>query len=126
LTAALDLPTEAAHASLAHLSEATITHYEPERVEISTGTTADGFLVLTDGYDPGWRAELDGQAIPIYVANHAFRAVALPAGEHRVTFIYDPPAFKIGLGISLLAWVGVAVAALGLFLVGRRRALGAK
>jgi len=126
LTAALDLPTEAAHASLAHLSEATITHYEPERVEISTGTTADGFLVLTDGYDPGWRAELDGQAVPIYVANHAFRAVALPAGEHRVTFIYDPPAFKIGLGISLLAWVGVAVAALGLFLAGRRRALGAK
>jgi len=43
-----------------------------------------------------------------------------------VAFVYDPPAFKIGLGISLLAWGGVALAALGLVLAGRRRALGAK
>lgn len=121
LTATPDLPAGAAHAS-----EAAITRYEPERVEISTSTAAGGFLVLTDGYDPGWRAELDNQPVPIYIANHAFRAVALPAGEHRVAFVYDPPAFKIGLGISLLAWGGVALAALGLVLAGRRRALGAK
>lgn len=100
-----------------------IVSYEPEKVELKANTTADGLLVLTDGYDPGWQAELDDQPVPIYIANHAFRAVALPAGEHRVTFVYDPPAFKIGLGISLFAWVGIVLAVVGLFLAGRRPAL---
>jgi len=118
----LSLPDEPIFAS----DEVRIVRYEPERVEVKTGTTVDGFLVLTDGHDPGWRAEVDGQQVQIHIANHAFRAVALPAGEHRVTFVYDPPTFKIGLGISLLAWVGVAVAALGLSLASHRRALGAK
>ena len=120
--AEISLPDEPILAS----DEVQIVRYEPERLEVRVSTTASGFLVLTDGYDPGWRAELDNQPVPIYIADHAFRAVALPAGEHRVAFVYDPPAFKIGLGISLLAWGGVALAALGLVLAGRRRALGAK
>ncbi len=100
-------------------TEVHITHYEPERVEVQTNTSADGILVLTDGHDPGWRAELDGQPSKIYVANHAFRAVALPAGEHQVTFLYDPSAFKIGLGISLFACGSVVAAVVGLFLGSR-------
>lgn len=104
-------------------AEVHIIHYEPERVEVQTRTSADGILVLTDGYDPGWQAELDGQPAKIHVANHAFRAVALPAGEHQVTFFYDPPAFKIGLVISLLAWGIVATAVVGLLLVGRHPTL---
>jgi hypothetical protein len=103
--------------------EVRIVRYAPERTEVQTHTSADGFLILTDGYDPGWRAELDGQPVEIHVANHAFRAVALPAGEHQVTFIYNPPPFKIGLGISLFTWAGVVVAAIGLFLVDCRPAL---
>ena len=90
-------------------AEVQITHYEPERVEVQARTSADGILVLTDGYDPGWQARLDGQPVKTYVANHVFRAVALPAGEHQVTFLYDPPAFKIGAGISLVACGGVVI-----------------
>jgi uncharacterized membrane protein YfhO len=101
-------------------AEVHITRYEPERVEVQTRTSADGILVLTDGYDPGWQARLDGQPVKTHVANHAFRAVALPAGEHQVTFLYDPPAFKIGAGISLAACGSVAIAVVALLLAGRR------
>ena len=101
-------------------SDAIITHYEPDRAEVTSHTTSDGFLVLSDGYDPGWQAELDDRPVKIYIANHAFRAVALPAGEHRVTFTYDPTALKIGLGVSLLAWTSVAGASVWLILARRR------
>jgi len=101
-------------------AEVQIVHYEPERVEIQARTSADGILVLTDGYDPGWQARLDGQPVETHVANHAFRAVALPAGEHQVTFLYNPPAFKIGAGISLAACGSVAIAGVALLLAGRR------
>jgi hypothetical protein len=46
--------------------------------------------------------------------------VALPAGEHQVTFFYDPPAFKIGVGISLVACGGVAITGVVLLVTGRR------
>jgi hypothetical protein len=35
-------------------------------------------------------------------ANHFFRGVQLPAGGHRVKFVYDPVSFKIGLLVSLV------------------------
>jgi hypothetical protein len=100
---------------------AVITRYEPERVEVAARAAGDGFLVLADSYDPGWRAELDGRPARVYVADHAFRAVALPAGEHRVVFTYDPPVFKIGLVISLLTWMGAIGAGVGLAVANRRR-----
>jgi hypothetical protein len=96
-----------------------ILSYEPERVVISADLAADGYLVLTDAYYPGWRVLVDGLETSIYRANLLFRAVYLPAGQHRVEFIYDPLSFKLGAAISLAALLalvaGIAAVA------GRRR-----
>ena len=57
-------------------------------------------------------------------ANYLFRAVGLPAGNHKVEFTYDPESFKAGLIISLCtAGLLVAVPLASWF---RRRALNAK
>ena len=44
------------------------------------------FLFLSDTWYPEWRAYVDGRPVPILKANHAFRAVAIEAGEHVVEF----------------------------------------
>ena len=64
--------------------------------------------MLLDSYSPGWRATVDDQPAPIYPANHAFRAVIVPAGKHSVTFTYAPPLLWIGAWISLGTLVVVA------------------
>jgi uncharacterized membrane protein YfhO len=56
--------------------------------------------VLLDSYAPGWRAEVDQEPTPIYVANHAYRAVVVPAGRHHVTFSYAPPSLPLAIAIS--------------------------
>ncbi len=81
----------------------------PERVALTASTDAPGYLVLTDGYDPGWRATVNGAPAPILIANHAFRAVPLPTGVHEVIFEYRPRSFTLGAALSL--------AALGLWLL---------
>jgi hypothetical protein len=86
--------------------------YEPKESIIRTNTDANSILVVTDSFYPGWKAFLDGEEVKIYRANFAFRAVSLPAGEHKVRFIYDPPTFRLGLFISLATLV-IILAELG-------------
>lgn len=75
----------------------------PERVVAEIATNTAGLLVLTDLFYPGWTAEEEGRTLEVLRADGLFRAVALPAGSHRVTFLYRPTSFRIGAGISVAA-----------------------
>ncbi len=60
-------------------------------------------LVWSDQFADGWHVELDGKADRVLRADYAFKAVALPSGEHSVRFWYRPPGFGIAVAISLAA-----------------------
>ncbi|HTO86611.1 MAG TPA: YfhO family protein [Thermoanaerobaculia bacterium] len=77
----------------------------PERVVAEVSADAGGILVLTDLAYPGWTASVDGRPAPLLTADGFFRAVAIPAGSHRVTFRYRPLSFYVGSGVSLVALV---------------------
>ncbi len=62
-----------------------------------------GFVVFSEVWYPGWEALVDGKPTRLYRADYLFRAVAVPAGEHRVIMRYRPRAFYAGLLLSLLA-----------------------
>jgi hypothetical protein len=72
----------------------------PERVEIEADAAGPAYLVLSDTFDPGWSATVDGQPAPIRPAYVAFRAVYLPQGKHSVVFSYRPAGFTLGLWLS--------------------------
>ena len=75
----------------------------PERVVADVTTGSAGLLVLTDLAYPGWVAEEGEVRLDLLRADGFFRAVALPAGSHRVTFRYRPLSFYVGSAISLAA-----------------------
>ncbi len=75
----------------------------PERVVAELTASFPGLLVLADLDYPGWIAEEGGRPLPILRADGFFRAVALPAGTHRVVFRYRPMSFYAGAGVSVLA-----------------------
>jgi hypothetical protein len=79
------------------------------RLQILVQATENALLVLSDTYFPGWKAFMDGQKTRIYRANYAFRALALPAGTHRVEFVYDPLSFKLGAGATFMGIIGCLV-----------------
>ena len=89
-------------------ASATITQYLPQRVTITTQSTQPQLLLLNDTYYPGWQAAIDNQPTSILRANHAFRAVSVPAGDHQVIFKYDPLSVKLGMVVSL---IGLSLAA---------------
>jgi hypothetical protein len=96
-----------------------IARYEPNLVVIEVEAASAGLVVLSDAYEVGWAAEVDGSPAWIGAANRVMRAVAVPAGRHTIAMRYEAPGFKTGVWLSAL---GLAcVFAIGVF--ERRRAV---
>jgi hypothetical protein len=71
-----------------------------------------GLVYASESYFDGWSATVNGAPTHILAANYAFRAVAVPAGRSQVTFRYWPPGLTIGMIVSLISGLLVAVCAL--------------
>ncbi|MBI1765516.1 MAG: YfhO family protein [Acidobacteria bacterium] len=108
----LDLPAPGDPAG----AEVKITRYEPQRLELQTKHAQPGFLVLSEMYYRGWDAFIDGRRVPVERVNYALRGLSVPAGEHRVEFLFRSPSFNQG---ARLAGLGVLILLLGA-IAGRR------
>lgn len=86
-----------------------------QELTLQVKTPRCGLLVLADTYYPGWEARINGQPAPIYRANYNFRAVAVPPGDHRLSFVYRPRSFYNG---GLISAAGLVIL---LGLLGKRR-----
>jgi len=70
------------------------------------------YVVITDAWDPDWRATIDGEAAPLLRAYGGLRAVAVPAvpavsaGPRVITLSYRPLALWWGLGLSAVSLLG--------------------
>lgn len=93
---------------------ATVTRYEPEALTLDIDAPSDGWLLVTDRWAAGWRAEVDGVAVPVRCADFVFRAVPVHAGRNRVTFTYATGSY---LAMTLASWV----LALGVGIMSLRR-----
>ena len=71
-----------------------------DRLVLDVELDGRGYLVVVDGYDPGWQVRVNGLAQPVLRANLAFRAVELGPGLHRVEFGYHPRSVWVGLAIT--------------------------
>jgi uncharacterized membrane protein YfhO len=88
-----------------------VLEYRDEQVTLDVTAPSPRWLVLSDLHYPGWEATLDGRPVPILRANHAFRAVRVPAGRHRVRFAYDPASVRTGAVLSFSALLALAALA---------------
>jgi hypothetical protein len=86
-----------------------ITGYEANQVHLQTHASGNSILVLSENYYPGWRVQIDGQPADVLRVNYTLRGVVVPAGEHRISFIYRPWSVMGGLLISLLMGIGLVI-----------------
>ncbi len=78
-----------------------------------------GLLVLSEGYDPGFTARVDGRTAPILRVNADRMGVVLEEGTHRVVLTHRARGLSAGLALAALGAAGLAAA----FLAARRRAV---
>ena len=68
-------------------------------------------LLFVDAHYPGWRAYIDGERTPIFLANDAFKAVQVLPGTHRVRFVFKP--WRVLAGVMVSAATLLAMLCLG-------------
>jgi len=78
-------------------------HFAPSQCVFQTSADSRTMLVVAQAYYHCWRASVDGTAVPLLRANHAFQALEVPAGTHEVRLVYVDRAFQTGGIISILA-----------------------
>jgi len=86
-------------------SPATVDEYKPTRIKISGVSIADGYLILTDAFYPGWGCQLNGKKIPIAKAYCYFRAVPIKAGKYEAVFTFKSSSFRLGEILSIFGIV---------------------
>ena len=62
-------------------------------------------MFLSDNYDSGWNAYVDGIRTKVYRTDYSFRSIVVPSGEHTIVFVYQPFYVKIGAYVSIISFV---------------------
>lgn len=90
-----------------------IEKFEDEFIQLDVNASGNNFLFIGDTYmtgetdykllnvHTGWKSFIDGVETKIYRANHGFRGIVVPKGNHKIEFIYRPDSFVISKYLSL-------------------------
>ena len=81
----------------------------PSHVTIEFDMGTPGVIVLSDLWDAGWKARVNGVETEVLRANEAFRGVVVPAGRGVLQFDYEPGSFYHGIWLALGAGISLGI-----------------
>ncbi|HSP33270.1 MAG TPA: YfhO family protein [Thermoanaerobaculia bacterium] len=85
-----------------------VTRRRESGLEIDVTKTGSGYVVVSEAAWDGWRAYLDGHRVATTIANHAFLAVYVPDGRHKIELRFLPQSFVAGRAITFAALALIA------------------
>jgi hypothetical protein len=97
-----------------------IVRYEDDTLVLEVTAAADGMLVLSETFEQGWHAKVDGEAVQVEEAYGVIRAVPVTAGTHTVLLTYDPWSLRYGFYLSL-AGAALSLVVVAAYVVRRSR-----
>ncbi|MBR1786530.1 MAG: YfhO family protein [Paludibacteraceae bacterium] len=89
-------------------TDATITllSHTPKQLVYKTNSTTEQLAVFSEIYYPyGWKASIDGKPVEHFRADYTLRALNIPAGEHEITFLFDPDSLKKGNILCIIGFI---------------------
>jgi hypothetical protein len=82
----------------------------PNTLALEAEVKMPALLLITDLYSVNWRASPIGESAQalyeIMPADYILKAIPLSAGRHHILVEYVPGGFRLGIGVSVVAWLG--------------------
>lgn len=94
------------------------TSYAPDRLTYKARSSRGGVAVFSEIYFPwGWEATIDGKPAEIARVDYVLRALKVPAGQHDITFRFDPKSLRVTNALSMTSVIVIYVICAGALLV---------
>lgn len=88
--------------------------YGLNNLTFASSSSKDGFAVFSDIYYPlGWKAFIDGKEANIVKTNYVLRGLAIPAGNHKIEFVFKPETYFKWGKVSLISSILILLVLLG-------------
>ena len=89
-------------------------------IDLQVETPGPRLLVISENYHPNWHAFVNGIETRLVRANYLWKAVPLPAGNHRVELRYHDPLVAVSAWITLSSTLLLLAGAFAWMWWGRR------
>ncbi|MBK7870317.1 MAG: YfhO family protein [Saprospiraceae bacterium] len=83
----------------------TLTTYEPNHLTYQSNASSEQLAVFSEiwyGPNKGWQAYVDGNPVEHIRVNYILRAMRVPAGQHKIEFIFAPKTYERGKLLSTI------------------------
>lgn len=104
------------------LAQIQLVSYAPNELKYRYSAENEQLALFSEIYYPhGWQAYIDGKEVPHFRANYVLRAMVVPAGEHEITFRFEPGVVRTGSSIALASSVILGLLVIGGIFYGIKR-----
>lgn len=89
-----------------------LTDYKPNHMTYQSNSTSDQLALFSEvwyGPNKGWQAYIDGNAVDHIRANYILRGLKVPAGDHKIEFVFAPKSYSIGKIITLICSLAIVL-----------------
>lgn len=96
--------------------------YSLTELSYESKAQSDQFAVFSEiYYGQGWNAYLNGALVPHARVNYVLRGMHVPAGDHQITFKFEPTVIEQGKFITLGSYALLLLIPVGWFFISRRK-----
>jgi hypothetical protein len=79
-----------------------------DKIDYKFSAKTNQFAVFSEiYYDKGWDVYVDGNKADYFRVDYLLRGMAIPAGDHRIEFRFEPHSYK--MGVALTSWFSLAI-----------------
>jgi len=91
-----------------------LTHYQPNELNYEFSADTSQFVVFSENYyQPGWQAYIDGEPAAHVQVDYVLRGMNVPAGNHQISFKFEPEVIKTGSSITLISSILIGLVLIG-------------
>lgn len=91
-----------------------MTKFDNDTIWYEANCASPQFAVFSEiHYPKGWNAYLNDKKVDYYNVNYVLRGLPLPAGQHKIRFVFEPDSYKQGTSIMYASSYLIALLVLG-------------
>jgi hypothetical protein len=79
--------------------------FTPDKIVIKANAPTDGYLVIRQSWNKGWKATVNGSPAVIEKVSGLFRGIYLHPGEYTVELDFKPWDFYVGAAVTVTFWI---------------------